>query len=177
MYFSLPEWNERVSTDLWRKWKEPGFKGFMDADGALQEHQHAITGYAFLVDGGVVLWSSKKQELVTLSSIEAEYVVFSQASCEAMWLCRLIVKTFCPLKQPTPLYCDNQSAIALAQNDNYYTRTKHINIWYHFIHYIVKQGHIELIYCPTDEMTADTLTKALPSIKAKHFANALGLSF
>jgi hypothetical protein len=65
---------------------------------------------------------------VTLSTTEAEYVASSQASREAVWLCRLIGKIFRPLKQPTPLYCDNQSAIMLAQNDNYYARTKHINI-------------------------------------------------
>ena len=46
--------------------KERGLEGFSDADGASQEHWHAITGYTFLVDGGAVSWSSKKQELVTL---------------------------------------------------------------------------------------------------------------
>jgi hypothetical protein len=157
--------------------KGQGLEGFSDANGALQEHRHAITGYAFLIDGGAVSWSSKKQELVTLSITEAEYVISSQASCEAVWLRRLIGEIFCPLKQPTPLYCDNQSAIALAQNDNYHARTKHIDIRYHFIRYVIKQGHIKLIYCPTNKMTTDTLTKALPSIKAKHFANALGLLF
>jgi hypothetical protein len=42
---------------------------------------------------------------------------------------------------------------------------------------MIEKGHIHLIYCPTDEMTADILTKALPSIKAKYFASALELSF
>jgi hypothetical protein len=51
-----------------------GLKEYVDADGALQEHRHAILGFVFLVDGGAVLWSSKKQELVTLSTTEAEYV-------------------------------------------------------------------------------------------------------
>jgi hypothetical protein len=52
---------------------------------------------------------------------------------------------------------------------------KHINIHYHFIHYIIQNGSINLIYCPMDDMVADTLTKALPNLKAKHFAVALGL--
>ena len=159
------------------KGKGRGLEGFSDADGTSQEHQHAITGFAFLIDGGAVSWSSKKQELVTLSTTEAEYVASSHASREALWLRRLIGEVFRPLQQPTPLYCDNQSAIALAQNDNYHARTKHIDIRYHFIRYVIEEGHIKLIYCPTDEMTADTLTKALHSIKAKHFASALGLSF
>ena len=51
-----------------------GVVGYVDADGASQEHRHAISGYVFLVDGGAVSWSSKKQELVTLSTTEAEYV-------------------------------------------------------------------------------------------------------
>ena len=53
--------------------------------------------------------------------------------------------------------------------------TKHIDIRYHFIHFEVQKGSINLIYCPTEEMTADVLTKALPNAKAKHFAKMLGL--
>jgi hypothetical protein len=157
--------------------KTCGLQGFSDADGVSQEHWHAITGFAFLVDDSAVSWSSKKQELVTLSMTEAEYVTSSHASREAVWLRKLIGELFRPLKKPIPLYCNTQSAIALAQNDNYHARTKHIDIRYHFIRYVIEQGHIHLIYCPTDEMTADILTKALPSIKAKHFASMLGLSF
>jgi hypothetical protein len=92
--------------------KTRGLQGFSDANGASQEHCHVITGFTFLVDGGAVSWSSKKQELVTLSTTEAGYVTSSHVSCETMWLCKLIGELFCPLKKPIPLYCDNQSAIA-----------------------------------------------------------------
>jgi hypothetical protein len=64
--------------------KTRSLQGFSDADGASQEHCHAITGFAFLVDGSAVSWSSKKQELVTLSTTEAEYVASSHASREAV---------------------------------------------------------------------------------------------
>ena len=111
-----------------------------------------------------------------LSTTEAEYVAASQAAREAVWLRRFIGEVFRPLTEPTPLYCDNQSAIALTQNENYHACTKHIDIRYHFIRFVVNEGKINIIYCPTNEMAADTLTKALPSIKAKHFARALGLS-
>ena len=66
--------------------KVKGLEGFMDADGASQEHHHAISGYAFLIDGGTVLWSSKKQELVTLSTAESEYVAATHTTKEAIWL-------------------------------------------------------------------------------------------
>ena len=66
--------------------KAKGLEGFTDADGVSQEHHHAILGYAFLIDGGTVLWSSKKQELVTLSTAESEYVAATHTTKEAIWL-------------------------------------------------------------------------------------------
>ncbi|KAJ2994795.1 hypothetical protein NUW54_g7491 [Trametes sanguinea] len=153
-----------------------GLEGFVDADGASQEHRRAITGYVFLVDGGAISWSSKKQELVTLSTAESEYVAATHAAKEVIWLRRLIGEVFRPLSEPTPLYSDSKSAIALTQDGSYHARTKHIDIRYHFIRYSIEAGSIRLIYCPTDSMVADTLTKALPSVKAKHFATALGLA-
>jgi hypothetical protein len=152
-----------------------GLIGYTDADGASQVHRRAITGFAFLVDGGAILWGSRKQELVTLSTTEAEYVAATHAAKEALWLRRLIGEVFRPLDKPTTLYCDNQSAIALTKDGTYHARTKHINIHYHFIRFSVENNSISLIYCPTDSMVADTLTKALPNAKAKHFAAELGL--
>jgi hypothetical protein len=73
------------------------------------------------------------------------------------------------------LHCDNQAAIKLAQDDNYHARTKHIDIRYNFIRDVVKRRHIELQYCPTDDMTADILTKALPRWKVSQHALGLGL--
>lgn len=153
-----------------------GLVGYTDADGASQEHRRAISGYVFMIDGGAVSWSSKKQELVTLSTTEAEYVAATHAAKEVMWLRRLISEVFGTIDEPTTLFSDSQSAIALTKDGHYHARTKHIDIRYHFIRYIVEAGHIKLIYCPTHEMTADVLTKALPSAKAKHFASALGLA-
>ena len=73
------------------------------------------------------------------------------------------------------LFSDNQSAIALTKDHQYYARTKHIDIRFHFIHWIVENSSLQLVYCPTNDMVADALTKALPSLKVKHFAKELGL--
>jgi len=157
--------------------KREDLQGWVDADGASQEHRRAISGYVFMVDGGAISWSSKKQELVTLSTTEAEYVAATHAAKEGMWLRALFGEVFPPtcINKPTTIFGDNKSAIALAHTGQYHARTKHIDIRYHFIRYIVDAGSIKLIYCPTDEQTADTLTKALPSTKVKHFATAMGL--
>jgi len=62
------------------------------------------------------------------------------------------------------------------KDHQYHARTKHIDIHFHWIHFMIENGTIRLIYCPTDEQLADTLTKALPSAKVKHFASQFGLS-
>jgi hypothetical protein len=72
--------------------------------------------------------------------------------------------------------CDNQSAIALSKDDRFHARTKHIDIRFHFIRYVIEQEKIQLIYCPTENMKADIFTKPLSSLKTKHFATSLGLS-
>ena len=149
--------------------------GFTDADGAMQEHRHAISGNVFLIDGGAISWSSRKQELITLSTAEAEYVAATHAAKEAIWLRRLIFELFPTLKTPTLLYCDNQAALRLATDDNYHARTKHIDIRYHFIRQVVASDALRLVYCPTDDMTADILTKGLPKWKANFHVASLGL--
>ena len=149
-----------------------GLEGYTDADGSSQEHRHAISGYAFLINRGAI---SKKQELVTLSTAKSEYIAATYAAKEVLWLRQIIKEVFQPLEEPITLYSDSQLEIALTKDGLYHAQTKHIDIWYHFICFKVQKKTINLIYCPTEEMTADILTKALPSIKAKHFARVLGL--
>lgn len=141
----------------------------------MAEDRRSTSGYAFMINGGAVSWSAKKQEIVTLSTTESEYVGAVHASKEALWLRSLISQIFSTTLDTTTLFSDNQSAIALASDHQYHPRTKHIDIRYHFIRWIIEDGQIRLIYCPTDDMVADIFTKALPSPKVKHFASLLGL--
>jgi transposase len=87
----------------------------------------------------------------------------------------LLSEIFGPATTATTLFSDNQAAIALTRDHQYHARTKHIDVRYHFIRWVIEQGTLRLIYCPTDDMVADTFTKALPSAKVKHFAAGLGL--
>ena len=61
-----------------------GLIGYADADGAMQKHRHMITGFVFFIDRGVILWGSKKQELITLSTAESEYVATTHITKEAI---------------------------------------------------------------------------------------------
>ena len=93
-----------------------------------------------------------------------------------LWLRALISQLFGVTLAPTTLLSDNQSAIALAKEHQYHARIKHIDIQFHFIRWVIEDGKIQLIYCPTEEMVADALIKALPSTKVKHFASEFGLA-
>ena len=149
--------------------------GYADADGSMAEDQCAISGYAFIVDGGMVSWSTKCQEIVSLSTTKSEYIATTHAAKEALWLCSLIIQVFGPLTHATTLFLDNQSAIALTKDHQYHPHTKHINTQFHFIHWVIEDSKIHLIFCPTNDMVANTLTKALPSPKVKHFTSKLRL--
>jgi len=60
--------------------------GYADADGSMAEDRRAISGYAFLIDGGAMSWSSKKQEIILLSMTESEYMATMHTAKEALWL-------------------------------------------------------------------------------------------
>jgi hypothetical protein len=130
-----------------------------------------ISGYAFLIDRGMVSWLSKHQEIVSLSTMESEYVTVTHGMKEGLWLKSLLSEIFGPFNSPITLFSDNQAAIALMRDHRYHVLTKHINVWYHWIRWVVEEG----ANCPTDDMVADALTKALPSPKVKHFTACLGL--
>ena len=152
-----------------------GLIGYTDADWASQAHRHSISGSVFLVSGGAISWSSRKQPIIALSTTEAEYIAASDASRELLWLCALTSELNFSSDSPTTLFCDNQSAIKVAKNGLLHACTKHIDICYHFIRETILNGHLDIIYCPTSEMIADVFTKALPSSKLNFFAELLGL--
>jgi hypothetical protein len=163
--------------DLWLTYGSIGeeLAGFTDADGNMAEDRHATSGYAFIVNGGAVSWSAKSQEIVMLSTTESKYVGATHAAKEALWLRSLITQVFKAALTTTTIFSDNQLAIALAKDHQYHARMKHIDVHYHFIRWIIEEGKICLVYCPTEDMVADVFMKVLPSPKVKHFAQELGL--
>ena len=91
-----------------------GVEGFTDANwGNDIDDRHSICGYAFVLNGGAISWSSKKQPVVALSSTEAEYIAVTHAAKEATWIRHLLSEIYSPLviNYPIILYSDNKSAI------------------------------------------------------------------
>ena len=136
----------------------------------------ATSGYAFIINSSTVSWSTKRQEIVTLSTTESEYVGATHAAKEAFWLWSFIYQVFKSVISTTTLFSDNQSAIALAKDYQYHVHTKHIDIQYHFIWWIIEEGKICLVYYLSKDIVADVFMKALPSPKVKHFAQELSLT-
>lgn len=88
--------------------------GYADADGSMAEDRRAVSGYAFLIDGGAVSWSSKRQEIVSLSTTESEYVAATHAAKEALWLRSLIGELFTPLVEPTTLFSNTSTSVSIS---------------------------------------------------------------
>jgi hypothetical protein len=97
------------------------------------------------------------------------------AAKEAIWLRAFLGEVLIPFTCPTTLFCNNQSAIALARDLQFHAPTKHIDIHYHFICGAVEDLKISIVYYPTDDMATDALTKPLPAPKVSKFTKTFGL--
>ncbi|CAB4015350.1 Hypothetical predicted protein [Paramuricea clavata] len=152
--------------------------GDSDADwsGDLNDRR-STSGYYFKFegDGGAISWEVKKQATVALSSTEAEYQAMAAAVQEAIYL-RALMKDFgYPMKEPIDIGEDNQSCIKMCHNPVVHKRSKHNDTKLHFIRERVENEEVGIHYIPTEEMTADILTKSLPGVKVeKHRCVLLG---
>lgn len=150
--------------------------GYADADWAADiDTRKSCTGYIFKLSGGAISWRSTKQKIVALSSTEAEYIALAATVQEAIWLTQLSEELGVKSKDPITIFCDNQSAIQLSESDGYRQRSKHIDIRYHFIRNVIKEGKIKIVYINTKENVADSLTKAVTSEKFNFCSNKMGL--
>nr|DAD31904.1 TPA_asm: hypothetical protein HUJ06_010755 [Nelumbo nucifera] len=151
-------------------------QGYVDVDWAGNVNdRRSTTSYCFNIGSVVISWCSKKQATVALSSTEAEYVAATLVSQECIWLTRLLQDVNEASKFPIPIFCDNESAIRLAENPLFHARTKHIAVHYHFIRDKVLNQEIELLAIRTTEQVADGFTKALSRAKFEEFRRKLGL--
>ncbi len=117
--------------------------------------------------GGPLGWFSRKQEVIALSTTEAEYIALASATREAVWLRNLLAGIGAEQKIPTIIFEDNQGAIAIAKNPSAHARTKHIDIKYHYTREMAQKGVIQVEYCSTEDMLADVFTKPLTKANSK----------
>eukprot|EP00253_Pinus_taeda_P020211 PITA_20211 len=161
---------------LYTKDRDIRLSGFNDADWAGSSvDRKSTSGYYFNIGSGMTFWCSSKQKFVALSSCEAEYMAASTTSCEAIWLRKLLVNLFKRNMEVTKIMCDNQSFIKLSEILVFHDRSKHIDIWCHFVRDCVQQGDVQLSYTPLGEQVVDILTKALGKSKFDYFRENMGM--
>ncbi|GKE71337.1 hypothetical protein Tco_1529409 [Tanacetum coccineum] len=149
--------------------------GFVDSDYAKDPDKgRSITGYAILVQGCVVSWKATLQHVVALSTTEAEYMAFTKAVKEAIWLRGLLEELGVELNT-VAVNCDNQGTIHLLRNHVFHERTKHINVRYHFIREVLEAKIVEVLKVDTEHNVADALTKVVPRHKLQHCLELLSV--
>ena len=105
---------------------------YTDADFAANiEDRRSTSGVLLMLNGGPMAWISHRQKCVSLSTTESEYVAAASGSKEIIWMRRLLGDIDWKQPNPTPLLCDNQSAIRLVRNPELHQRTKHIDVKCH----------------------------------------------
>ena len=121
------------------------------------------SSFVFCLNGGAVSWRSSKQDTMTDSTTEAEYIAASDAVKEVVWIkkknFRLGVNP--SITNPVDVYCDNNEAIAQAKEPRSHERSKHILRHFHLIHEIIEKD-VKICRVHTDDNVTDPLTKPLP---------------
>jgi hypothetical protein len=144
---------------------EDSLEGYANADWAsCPDSCRSVSGNLILLNGNVISWKSKKQPMLSLSSTKAKYKSLGDITKEVMWVKKILKKVFnIKIPGPTPIFEDNQGAIALANNEENHSnfKTKHMSLRHHFICSKIKIKSITLKYVPTHMMLANFLTKAV----------------
>ncbi|GJX13697.1 retrovirus-related pol polyprotein from transposon TNT 1-94 [Tanacetum coccineum] len=148
---------------------------FADADHAgCQDTRRSTSRSMQLLGDRLVSWSSKRQKSAAISSTEAEYIALSGCCAQILWM-RSQLTDYGFGFNKIPMYCDNKSAIALCCNNVQHSRSKHIDIRFHFIKEHVENGVIELYFVNTEYQLADIFTKALGRNRIEFLINKLGM--
>ncbi|GJZ21261.1 retrovirus-related pol polyprotein from transposon TNT 1-94 [Tanacetum coccineum] len=148
---------------------------YADADHVgRQDTRRSTSGSMQLLGDKLVSWSSKKQKSAAISSAEAEYIALSGCCAQVLWM-RSQLTDYGLGFNKIPMYCDNKSAIALCCNNVQHSRSKHIDIRFHFIKEQVENGVVELYFVNTEYQLADFFTKALCRERIEFLINKLGM--
>jgi len=148
---------------------------FTDADMARDvDTRKSTTGYLYTFAGAAISWVSRLQRIVALSTTETEYIATIEACKEMLWMQRFLGEI--GIKQDKyVLYCDSQSVIHLGKNPAFHSKTKHIDLRYHWIRHVLEEEQLSLEKIHTDRNPADMLTKVLPRNKNELCRGIVGL--
>lgn len=152
------------------------FMTHSDADlGGNVDNARSTAGFVMTVGGGAVMWGSRLQRHVSLSSTESEYTTAAATGCEIMWMRDFLDEIGYDVSGASTLYLDSNSALQVAKNPEHQSTMKHVNRNYHWIRERVADGDIRLVHVPGTDNVADIFTKPLGFVKFDKFRSMLGL--
>jgi len=132
---------------VYRKAKNLKLLAYTDSDYARDvDDRKSILGYVFLLNNAAVCWSSKKQEIVTLSSTKAEYVAATVCVCHCVWMKGILEHIGVKNCESIDIFCDNSPSIKLSKNSVMHKRTKDIDVRYHYLRDPSSQEVVKLVY-------------------------------
>ena len=135
---------------------------FTDSDYAGDmDYKKSTSGYVFLMGSSAVSWCSKKQPIVTLSTTKAEFVAAAVCVCQGIWIKRILKELGHADTSCMTIMCDNSSTIKLSKNPMMHGRSKHIDVRFHFLRNLTKEGTIALTHCGSKDQIADIMTMPL----------------
>jgi len=150
--------------------------GYSDADFAGDvDSRRSMSGNAFILNGGVIAWTAKRQKTVALSTCESEYIAACVATREAIWLRRLLKDVGKQQIGGTLIKMDNQAAISLIKKDENKNRTKYVDVQYHFTREKYKTNDIDIEFVATKDQLADMFTKPLSRERFTSLRSAIGM--
>lgn len=150
--------------------------GFTDSDWKKDPDEKKNTAsYVFMYCRAPISWSSRKQDIVALSTCEAEYVAGALGACQAVWLKSLLEELQLRENKPVKIMMDNQLAINLAKHPVAHCRTKHIETRFHFLCDQVSKGKVDVEFCRSEDQVVDVMTKTLRHERFKEFRKLLGM--
>ncbi|KAA0054937.1 Beta-galactosidase [Cucumis melo var. makuwa] len=161
---------------MFKKTDKKTIETYTDSDwvGSVVDRK-STSGYCTFVWGNLVTWRSKKQNVVSRSSVEAEYRAMSLGISEEIWLQKVVYDLHQECETPLKLFCDNKATISIANNPVQHDRTKHVEIDRHFIKERLDSGSICIPYIPSSQQVADVLTKGLLRPNFDFCVSKLGL--
>ncbi|KAL5863382.1 hypothetical protein ACOSQ3_000896 [Xanthoceras sorbifolium] len=144
---------------------KPVLEGYTDSDMAGDmDTRKSISGYLITFAGGAVSWQSRLQKCIALSTTEAEYIAITEGCKEMLWMEKFL-QELDQKQESYVLYCDSQSAIHLSKNQTFHSRSKHIDIRYHWIRDVLENKLLQVEKIHTNDNGADMMTKNLPREK------------
>jgi hypothetical protein len=153
-------------------------EGYTDASWIAENEDHLSTsGWVFTLGGGAVSWGSKKQSIITDSTMAAEFVALASGSKEAEWLRSMLWEL--PLwpkpMPPISLHCDSQSMLSRAYSQIYNGKSRHIGLRHSYVRNLITDGVITIDYVKSNQNLADPLTKGLARELVWRTSKGMGL--